>query len=77
MLICPCGGKVSQAELTSGRERRNCADCGRYEIFLNTPLTNLQNAYNADMDNRKAHDKTSVRCKSISQGPDLLDNQRR
>jgi len=60
MLICPCGGKVSQAELTSGRERRSCADCGRYEIFLNTPLTNVQNAYNANTDNRKASNDSSL-----------------
>lgn len=60
MVICQCGGKVTQSELTSGKERWHCADCGRYEIFSKYLLTNLQNDYNADMDNRKAHDSSSL-----------------
>ena len=33
MMQCRCGGLISQAELTSGRERWHCLSCGAYEIF--------------------------------------------
>ena len=56
MRICKCGGIVSQAELTSGKERWFCAFCKKYEIIDKKDLTSTQNAYNRAMDNRKAHD---------------------
>ena len=31
-MICPCGGFVDVADLTSGRIRMACRACGRYEI---------------------------------------------
>ena len=31
--MCPCGGVLEIAELTSGRFRMKCLSCGRYEIF--------------------------------------------
>jgi hypothetical protein len=60
MMICKCGGRVDKDFLTNGNERLVCKDCGRYEIFFKDLLTNPQNAYNADMDNRKAHDSSSL-----------------
>ena len=60
MRICKCGGRVVQAELTSGRQRWNCLDCGRYEIFSTNLLTKSVNDYNGITDNRKASDDSSL-----------------
>lgn len=34
---CPCGGQISRAVLTGGRERWHCRACGRYEVMYKTP----------------------------------------
>jgi hypothetical protein len=33
MRTCSCGGSVDTSDLTGGRERWLCRQCGRYEIF--------------------------------------------
>ena len=70
-------GGMRKIKYKVSKTNENKLICLMCKNNYNNLLTNLQNAYNAPMDNREAHDKTSVRCKSISQGPDFLDNQRR
>jgi hypothetical protein len=60
MITCKCGGIVDKDYMTSGAERFVCRACGRYELFIKDLLTNVQNAYNAVTDNRKASDDSSL-----------------
>jgi len=41
MRICPCGGVLTQHQLTNNREAWTCRSCGRYEVVeMKTPSNN-------------------------------------
>lgn len=63
MMQCRCGGLISQAELTSGRERGHCLSCGAYEIFERQRRLDLTPSGQYDLPvepRRLGHDRARV-----------------